>query len=574
MDQPSRIRPGSSGERHKSPQKRRSDVADMASDEVETLVHELQVHQVELETQNEQLRNAQLELEEARDRYQELYDFAPVGYITLDRTGVVREANLAAAKLLGVERNALINARLSRFIAGNCQDLWYLYLQRISGSRTKESCELQLARADREPVFVQVEGVAIADESGEQSGVRICLTDVSRRAQLDEELRMLNATLEQRIAERTAEYERALVEVQRDQAWLRSLVETTQDAVVSIDRRSRVVLFNPAAERIFGYDRAEVEGRKVNMLMPEPYAAQHDGYIERYERTREPHAIGRIRTVEGRRRNGEVFPAELSVMEVAADQEVHYAAFIRDISEKAQLQAELIEQERLAVVGATAAMVGHEISNPLNSISVTLQLVERKLAAQPETVARAVAPKLGAIKHEIQRLTELLGDFTSLARKRRYGLEPSCLETICEKVLETEEPRFISNGIRVERCFAPQLARPLIEQNTFAQALINLFKNAVEAMPEGGTLSLRAWNEEAHVVLEIADTGVGVPEGLDIFAPFVSTKEEGTGLGMMIIRKVVADHGGTITYRNLPDKGAVFQVRLRINDSTEAQVGM
>ena len=105
--------------------------------------------------------------------------------------------------------------------------------------------------------------------------------------------------------------------MRRGQAWLQSLIETTQDAVLSIDRQGRVVLFNPAAERIFGYARDEVIGQKVNMLMAEPYATEHDEYIARYEKTGEARAIGRIRTVTARRKDGEPFPIELSVTEIA-----------------------------------------------------------------------------------------------------------------------------------------------------------------------------------------------------------------------------------------------------------------
>ena len=137
-----------------------------------------------------------------------------------------------------------------------------------------------------------------------------------------------------------AAFIRDISEVRRGRAWLQSLIETTQDAVLSIDRQGSVVLFNPAAERIFGYTRNEIVGQKVNLLMAEPYATEHDGYIEHYEKTGEARAIGRIRTVTARRKNGEPFPIELSVTKIAEDQDVQYAAFIRDISEKARLQAQ------------------------------------------------------------------------------------------------------------------------------------------------------------------------------------------------------------------------------------------
>ncbi|MDH3445687.1 MAG: PAS domain S-box protein, partial [Deltaproteobacteria bacterium] len=144
------------------------------------------------------------------------------------------------------------------------------------------------------------------------------------------------------------ERKQAQESIRRSEEWLRALIDTTQDAVISIDRKGQVVLFNPSAERMFGYRRQEIVGQKVNLLMAEPYSVEHEGYIARYERTGDARAIGRIRTVQAKRKNGEVFPIELSVTEIPSDDEVHYAAFIRDISEKAKLQAKTIENERLA----------------------------------------------------------------------------------------------------------------------------------------------------------------------------------------------------------------------------------
>jgi PAS domain S-box-containing protein len=176
--------------------------------------------------------------------------------------------------------------------------------------------------------------------------------------------------------------------IQRSESWLRHLVATTQDAVVSIDRRGCVVLFNASAERIFGYTAGEIVGRKVNLLMAEPYASEHDGYVARYERTREPHAIGRIRKVTAKRKDGTEFPIELSVTEIEVDEEVHYAAFLRDVSETLELHARAVENERLAAIGGTAATIGHEIANPLNGIILHCNCSSRDWhASRPPTSA-------------------------------------------------------------------------------------------------------------------------------------------------------------------------------------------
>jgi PAS domain S-box-containing protein len=215
-----------------------------------------------------------------------------------------------------------------------------------------------------------------------------------------------------------------ITEHKRTEAWLRSLVETTQDAVISIDQAGLMDQFNPAAERIFGYTRAEVYGQKVNLLMPEPYRSEHDNYITDYEHTRQARAIGRIRTVTAQRKNGEIFPIELSVTELKMDQKVRYGAFIRDISEKVRLQEQLVERERLAAVGTIAAKLAHEIGNPLNGMSMNVQLLERRLTRNDNDGDERSLGYIRNIQGEIDRLTLLLQDFRAMSRRQ---LPRSCV---------------------------------------------------------------------------------------------------------------------------------------------------
>ncbi|HSF59623.1 MAG TPA: PAS domain S-box protein, partial [Candidatus Binatia bacterium] len=237
----------------------------------------------------------------------------------------------------------------------------------------------------------------------------------------------------------------------RSASWLQSLIATTQDAVLSIDRRGCVVLFNPAAERIFGYAAKEIVGRKVNELMAEPYASDHDTYIARYERTGEARAIGRIRTVTAKRKHGELFPIELSVTEIEVDQEVHYAAFIRDISEKAKLQEQLVERERLATIGTTAATIGHELANPLNGMSLTIQLLEQQLHRQPSPPDSQVTATVKRLKDEISRLNQLAGQFRTISRRERYDFQPTDLVRLIDDVVKIQRPHCAQLNIEIEQ---------------------------------------------------------------------------------------------------------------------------
>ncbi|NOT53767.1 MAG: PAS domain S-box protein [Deltaproteobacteria bacterium] len=344
------------------------------------------------------------------------------------------------------------------------------------------------------------------------------------------------------------------------EVWLQNLIETTQDAVVSIDRHGRITIFNSAAERIFGYRRAEIQGQPLQRLMPEPYASEHDRYVQRYEQTHEARAIGMIRTVSGKRKNGEVFPIELSVTEVRVEDHVHYAAFIRDISERVQLQDRLLERERLAMVGTTAAKLVHEIGNPLNSMSIALQLLQRRLG--PSVGDEPLRSSFQSLTGQMTRLANLLQEFRALSRRQTPNLQLMDLRTVVDDVLATEAPIHVERKIVVERQLAADL--PLIhgDRDKLQQVLLNLCKNAVEAMPGGGTLTVRVRNSGNQVFLEVTDTGVGIPYGVNILEPFVTTKAEGTGLGLPIVRQIVSAHGGTLDYTSSPGQGTTFIVTL------------
>lgn len=377
-----------------------------------------------------------------------------------------------------------------------------------------------------------------------------------------EVIRVDDGSLE--MATELANHVASLIERKRAETWLHSLIDATQDAVVSIDRQGRVVLFNPSAERIFGYTRAEIQGRKVNLLMAGHHAREYDNYMARYARTGERPAIGRILTMEARRKNGEIFPVELSITEVTSDEseEVRYAAFIRDVSEKARLQGQVIESSRLAAIGTTAAKFAHEVGNPLNGMFLTAQRLEQHLAGQPCFSDQAVQSALRRLRDEIRRLSQLLNDFRSLSRREQYNFQPTSFAMIAGEIFATEAENYTANGIRVEQLFPRDLPLVHVDRDKLKQALWNLCKNAVEAMPRGGTLTIRAHGSDAGVVLEIGDTGVGVPPGIDIFEPFTTTKSSGSGLGLVVVRQIVAAHGGNLTYTSEPGKGTTFRLTL------------
>jgi PAS domain S-box-containing protein len=183
----------------------REDISGLLPEDAQRLLHELQVHQIELEMQNDELRKAQLALEESRDRYLDLYDYAPVGYFTLDKNALVLEANLSGAGLLGTERGFLIGKPLTSFVHKETQDTFYFHRNQVLQTGTRHMCEIKLVKPDGSCFHAQLESVGIADSQGEFSRLRTVITDINDRKLAEEALRGAHDELERRVEERTSE---------------------------------------------------------------------------------------------------------------------------------------------------------------------------------------------------------------------------------------------------------------------------------------------------------------------------------------------------------------------------------
>ena len=355
------------------------------------------------------------------------------------------------------------------------------------------------------------------------------------------------------------------IEIARREARLEKLISTTQDAVLFIDAESHIVRVNQAAERMFGYAPGALIGQDVTVLMPAKHADVHATYITRYEKTGVPHAIGRIRSVEAKKHNGDVFAVELSVTELNVDDEVRYAAFIRDVSGTVALQQRLLERERLAAIGTTAAIFAHEVGNPLNGIYMTTQLLERSLRqAQERENAQAGAvdknlERLEIIKSQVERMRHLLDDFRSLSRRQKFNFQAMEVIALAREVLAVEAETSTALKVRIETDFPAGEVWILADGEKLTQVLMNLCRNGIEAMPEGGVLTVKLWEKEDRVFFLIRDTGPGFSDELDLFEPFVTTKSEGTGLGLSVVRQILAAHDGQIECSCTKGEGACFE---------------
>jgi len=363
----------------------------------------------------------------------------------------------------------------------------------------------------------------------------------------------------------------ALRSLELNEVRWQAILDTARDAIICIDDAASVTLFNRAAEAIFGYEAGEVLGRNVRMLMPEPYREEHDGYLAAYRATGEPKAIGRIREVQAQRKSGEVFPIELSVSEARAGDQVIYSAIIRDMSDRRALEVELQtarrlseQRERLADIGAITGRIVHDLGNPLAGLSMQAQLIHRRVSRNPERPSRDLSAPAERIVAEVRRLDGLIKDFLDFARQQRLKLATVALPALLERVVELWRPLAAARSVTIALEVAADVPTLTADHEELQRAFDHLVKNAVEAIDPGpGHVDVAVGRRpDDRVRVAISDTGVGVPESVDVFRIFETTKRDGSGLGLPIAKQIVAAHGGQIGFERREPTGTTFYVDL------------
>jgi signal transduction histidine kinase len=268
----------------------------------------------------------------------------------------------------------------------------------------------------------------------------------------------------------------------------------------------------------------------------------------------------------------DVADALASQASVALENAGLYERARRAYRELKEAQAQIIQSEKMAVVGTFASGLAHEVRNPLNSIALQLSILERRVAPLEASLAGEIKELIGVIREEVKRLDNLVGDFLQFSRASRSQFRPADLDVLIDEVLRLLHPEARTVGVALKRERVGSPVSPLrIDAERMKQVVINLVRNAIEAMPGGGAVVVESGLANGRAQIVVRDTGPGLPEGLDVFQLFVTTKAKGTGLGLSIAQQIVHDHGGEITASSKPGKGATFTVSLPTGNSEDRQ---
>lgn len=359
-----------------------------------------------------------------------------------------------------------------------------------------------------------------------------------------------------------------------ESALLRSILDTMPDAMVVIGADGIIRTFSAAAERLFGYTEAEVQGHNVSELMPSPYRDQHDGYLARYLRTGEKRIIGSGRVVIGLRKDGTTFPMELAVGEVKDAGETLFTGFIRDLTERQQtlarlqeLQENLLHVSRLRSMGQMAAALSHELNQPLTAITNYLNAAQRLLDQPTPDMAR-VRQALSLAAAQGMRSGEIIRRLRAFVARGAVTRQAEAVAKLVEEAVALALVGSRHRGVEVRFDVSPDLPPVWADRVQIQQVLLNLIRNAMEAMDGGEVrrLTIDAVVREGLVEIAVADTGTGIPPDVaaQLFQPFITTKEDGMGIGLSVCRTIVEAHGGRIWVEPGAAAGSVFRFSVPI----------
>jgi two-component system sensor kinase FixL len=468
-----------------------------------------------------------------------IFESAVDAIVVIDARGLIEAFNPAAERLFGYSEQDVVSRNVNMLMPQPYRDGHDGYLARYR--RTGEARiigagrEVQGLRRDGStfPVHLSV-GEMVVDGETKYTGI---LHDLSARVALEARLRS------------------------SEERW-RSIIESAVDAIIVIDSHGTVEAFNPGAERLFGYRESDVCGRNVSMLMPSPYREEHDGYLSRYLVTGEARIIGVGREVTGRRVDGSLFPLHLSVGEMPLGGERKFTGILHDLSSRVRMEERLREQAALVRLGEMAAVIAHEVKNPLAGIRGAVQVIGGRLPKESRE-----ASVIGEVLSRIDTLNSLIQDLLLFARPPQPKPAPIDVSPLILRTADliASDPALSRVRIEVEGSSPPLAADAELLKIVF----LNLLVNGAHAMGGEGRISVSIGAGGGWCRVAFADTGPGIPPEIreKIFTPFFTTKSRGTGLGLATAKRLVDAHRGTIRVECPPSGGTTVTVELPLSSA-------
>jgi PAS domain S-box-containing protein len=501
--------------------------------------------------ERERLQKLELErhiakAEQTESRLAAIVEFSDDAIIGKSLDGTITSWNAAATRLFGYEPAEILGKSILVVVPPELHGEETYILQKLSAGEHIAHRETQRMTKSGTRVDVSLTISPIRDIAGRVTGGSTIARDITQRKQSEEALR-------------------------ESEERFRTMAETAADGIFRIDSQSKILFANRAAEQIFGYTVEEMVGHNLTILMPEYLREVHRAAVERYLQTGVRHLDWERVEVTGLRKDGREIALELSLGESVKDTRRLFTGFVRDVTERKQMEAKLRITEKLAATGRLAATISHEINNPLEAVTNFIYLARHDPSLSPQ--ARKM---LDDADRELQRVAHIARQTLGFYRDTTSPVDVNVADMLME-IIELYRGKLAYKHLRVDTRF-DVTCRIRAFQGEIRQVFSNVLANAIEASSENGRLVLRAgagraWANpsEIGVRVTIADQGRGIPTHAreKIFEPFYSTKQNiGTGLGLWVSKSLVEKHRGSMRFRSrvAPGRsGTVFSIFLPCN---------
>jgi two-component system, LuxR family, sensor kinase FixL len=483
--------------------------------------------------QEAQRRTAELATVRA-ERLDAILNTTVDGIVVIDARGIIESFNRGAQALFGYPESEVIGRNVSLLMPSPHHEEHDQYLERYltTGEARIIGVGREVTGRRRDGTLFPVDLSVGEMQIGGERKFTGMLHDLTKRVRLEDELSASEAR------------------------W-RAIIDSAVDGIVVIDSHGRVESFNPAAERMFGYAAEEVLGRNVHMLMPSPYREEHDTYLARYLATGRAKIIGIGREVQGRRKDGATFPLHLSVGQITIEGERKFTGILHDLTARVQMEGQLREQASLARLGEMAAVIAHEVKNPLAGIRGAIQVIATRIPRDD-----ASGPVLKEIVARIDALDQMMKDLLLFARPpvpRRAPTDLVPLVTTTASLL-SQDPALRDVDVEVEGGAPPVSADADMLRIVFQNLLIN----SAHAMQGKGRIRVAVETIDSSCQIAFIDGGPGIPTEVrdKIFTPFFTTKSRGSGLGLPTAKRLIEAHNGQIAVTCPAAGGTRVEIRL------------
>ena len=483
-------------------------------------------------------------------RYKALFDLVADSVFMVNADGTVVAVNKREELTLGYVESAIIGKSILEVMSITHHDAFQKWLRDIGiGQRQVATQEITVFHAAGHEIPVEMDLIRVGD--AEHTLVMVQLRDITERKRFERQLQSYREDLESKVQERTREIEETT-------QYLENLLENANDVIYTLDTDQRFTYVNSKVHA-WGYQKDDLLGRPYLSLL----SRRHRG-----RRLKSTLDIGtkQVYEVEIMTRSGEVRTATVSVspLQGSEGQILGVLGIARDMTETKKLEQQIRNSEKLASVGKLAAGVAHEINNPLGGILNCLYNLRkgRVSAARQEEYWTSM-------EHGVRRVQKIVRQLLDFSQQHDPEFSPADINQIIEQVLVLTSHLFTANRIQLETMLGQGLPNIMVDRHMIEQVLMNLILNAVQAMKNGGVLTIRTAVAEGICRVDVCDTGSGIPASVlpRVFDPFFTTKGEGegTGLGLSVNLGIVERHGGEILVEREVGKGTVFTLCLPVS---------